>query len=169
MTTDPSAHDAGLCQACGCCCDGTFFARCRLEPAEVDLARRTGLRLAEDAESAMSLQPCVRHGGDHCAIYLDRPIACAIYSCALLERFERGEVSEPEALALIAQIREQASALRVALHADATPLLRACDAFVARTDTADERQAHGELLLRVLTFVHAARKHFGVRAGEVMS
>ena len=54
MTTDPCAHDAGLCRACGCCSDGTFFARGRLEPAEVDLARRTGLRLAADAESAMS-------------------------------------------------------------------------------------------------------------------
>ena len=54
MTTDPCAHDAGLCRACGCCSDGTFFARGRLEPAEVDLARRPGLRLAADAESAMS-------------------------------------------------------------------------------------------------------------------
>jgi hypothetical protein len=150
------------------CCDGTFFGRVRLRAKEARRAPRHTLVLLEDAESCYFDQPCAAHRGSSCAVYAERPSKCASYQCWVLGRLEDGEIGEQEARRIIAETRAEATELRHALGATEGPLLDACDALVARADSPDERRRHGELLLRVVTFIHSIRKHFGIRDAAEM-
>jgi len=64
-----------LCRSCGLCCDGSLFGRVRLEPGEVDSARRRRLHVVANGRSFE--EPCtalVKQGEHHhCSIYADRP------------------------------------------------------------------------------------------------
>lgn len=163
----PTADRAAvLCGACGACCDGTFFVRGVLRSDELARARAQGLEVADDGRHFR--QPCREYRGDRCAIYRRRPAACARYRCRLLGRLEAGEIDLAHGLAVVEGLREAAAEVRDGLGVAGQPLLAACDAFVDRTGLADERRRHGELLLAVTSFVHRARKHFGVRDADCM-
>lgn len=77
-----------LCLACGLCCDGSLFGRARLEPGEVERARKIGLRVLPSGGSFE--QPCSALGeGRACAVYTERPNACRAFVCGLWDEHRR--------------------------------------------------------------------------------
>jgi Fe-S-cluster containining protein len=98
---------ARLCQSCGLCCDGSLFGRVRLEPEEVEPARKMHLRVVESGRAFD--QPCAAletDEGCRCSIYRERPLACRNFACRLYDRHRReGGPLEPR-LASVRRVRE---------------------------------------------------------------
>lgn len=100
-----------LCRSCGLCCDGSLFGRVRLNPDEVEPARRK-LRVLGSGKGFE--QPCIalaRTGSvlDEqrvCAIYDERPLSCRSFACRLYERHRtEGGPLEPR-LAAVRRVRQ---------------------------------------------------------------
>jgi Fe-S-cluster containining protein len=98
-----------LCQSCGLCCDGSLFGRVRLEPGEVEPARRHRLLVVANARSFE--EPCTalvkRDARHHCSIYAERPESCRRFVCALYA----GHVREPGSLDARVAVVRRAKAL----------------------------------------------------------
>ncbi|HEX3770515.1 MAG TPA: YkgJ family cysteine cluster protein [Polyangiaceae bacterium] len=97
---------ATLCRSCGLCCDGSLFGRARLDPDEVEGARRRGLRVV--ASGASFEQPCaalVASPPFACSIYADRPRACGRFTCKLYERHRREGGPLEARLAAVTRVR----------------------------------------------------------------
>lgn len=95
---------AGLCQACGFCCDGSLFQLARLEPHEVEPARQLGLTVLP--ERAAFTQPCACLQGTSCTVYEQRPGTCRRFTCRLYERHRtEGGPLEPR-LEVVARVRQ---------------------------------------------------------------
>lgn len=100
VMTDPGQS---LCVQCGLCCDGTIFERGRIL-AEDDLVHleKNGFILIATAQGTGFVQPCLHHRNGICAVYQQgRPTVCHTFRCALLRRFEAGELAWEEARARI--------------------------------------------------------------------
>jgi hypothetical protein len=91
-----------LCQRCGLCCDGTLFTHVPLHPTEVEPLRALGLpvRKREDGTPLLP-QRCAALDGRRCTAYAARPEGCRRYHCNLFAALAEGEVSLPEALAVV--------------------------------------------------------------------
>ncbi|HYE74813.1 MAG TPA: hypothetical protein VEF04_15850, partial [Blastocatellia bacterium] len=57
-------------------------------------------------EAAYFKQPCPAYQQNCCQVYADRPTNCQKYRCALLRKFDRGEISWDEAQQKIDRVRE---------------------------------------------------------------
>ena len=106
-----------VCTACGLCCDGSLFDRVPLgvdeQVPEVKLAVVTNPRGGKHVP-----QRCAALEGTVCQVYEERPLACRRFECLLLGALREGEVSEPEALKVIARAQQWVIAARVeAKHA----------------------------------------------------
>lgn len=95
-----------LCAACGMCCDGTMFQIVRMQPGEVPAELgKLGLKIrCRDGEYYME-QPCSALREKRCTVYEQRPVRCRLFNCQQLGRVERGETTEPEAMAMIIETR----------------------------------------------------------------
>ena len=91
-----------LCQHCGLCCNGTLFTHVPLKPTEVEPLRALGLpvKAREDGTSILP-QACAALDGRRCTAYAARPEGCRRYHCQLFSALGEGEVSLPEALAVV--------------------------------------------------------------------
>src|SRR5262245_22448053 len=69
--------EAELCKECGLCCDGTFYGTVAVAEAERERALRVGLRVVDEDGALRMPQPCSALRGHLCAVYEDRPSACA--------------------------------------------------------------------------------------------
>lgn len=100
------ATAARLCAACGMCCDGTMFQIVRMQPGEVPAELgKLGLKIrCRDGEYYME-QPCSALREKRCTVYEQRPVRCRLFNCQQLGRVERGETTEPEAMAMIIETR----------------------------------------------------------------
>lgn len=91
-----------LCQHCGLCCDGTLFTHVPLRSTEVEPLRALGLPVKEREDGTPILpQPCAALNGRCCTAYAERPEGCRRYHCQLFSALSEGEVSLPEALAVV--------------------------------------------------------------------
>lgn len=91
-----------LCQRCGLCCDGTLFTHVPLRPTEVAPLRALGLPVGEREDGKPFLpQRCAALDGRRCTAYAERPEGCRRYHCQLFSALAEGEVSLPEALAVV--------------------------------------------------------------------
>lgn len=107
MPTEAREAELGaLCRACGACCDGSIFQRVSLEPGEVSLARRHGLRVVERGGAFEQPCPAFRGSVEGCGIYAERPRACHRFRCRLYERHRREGGPLEERLAVVARMRE---------------------------------------------------------------
>ena len=154
-----------LCGACGLCCDGSLFGRVPLAPDEATPSRRLRLRVLPDgrafAQPCTALVPGVARPDARaaaaapleplrvCAIYEERPRACAAFACRLYARYRHeGGPLEPR-LAAVRRVRELVSLLDAAgvspadFDGDATAI-RARGA-----EGASLEQAFGELSRRL--------------------
>lgn len=101
-----------LCRACGLCCDGTFFGSVVIEHAEADRLERIRLPLFQDGEELGMEQPCSALHDDQCAVYADRPSACAEYECELRKRVDAGARTLEQAQAHVITFRALLMTLR---------------------------------------------------------
>lgn len=97
-----------LCLACGLCCDGTVYPHAVAREDEVPRAVGLGFTAirAEDGSPAYAL-PCHYLEGRACTRYREwRPSVCSDYFCRVQARAGSGEISETEALGLIAKAQD---------------------------------------------------------------
>ena len=91
------------------CCNGVLFKDVELQSGD-DAAQLRALGLSIRAEKFP--QPCVALDGCRCRIYLDRPLRCRQFECALLQSVQSGEMEVPAALRVIRLARERAGKVR---------------------------------------------------------
>lgn len=118
--TEPLSLASRLCLACGLCCDGTVYPHAVAREDEVAQATELGFTAirTEDGYSAFRL-PCHYLEGRACTRYRDwRPSVCGDYFCRVQARAGSGEITEDEALALIANAQDLRDAMAAQLPND---------------------------------------------------
>ena len=106
METEDSPG-AVLCKACGLCCSGHLFVWVKLRPGELDAAEEFGLKVHRSDPAHRGFdQPCPLWNG-LCTIYQSSnyPHTCRAYKCTLLKELAAEQVSLPDALARMEQVR----------------------------------------------------------------
>ena len=99
---DTIAVDDGPCAGCGLCCDGTLYSFARAEDDEKEGLAAIGLSLTEHEGKSYFRLPCTKVSCGRCTIYEDRFTICRSFSCALLKRYEAGEIGPIEARETVA-------------------------------------------------------------------
>lgn len=91
---------------CGLCCDGSIFEDVELKDLhEADSMEILGLEIEEEEGKHLLLQPCNALSGTQCSLYPHRPECCRTFECHLLNRLKTGEITKPQALTMIQNIR----------------------------------------------------------------
>ena len=93
-----------ICVNCGMCCDGTLYLHAVLDPGERgNLPEKIEERSYTLAGKDYFLLPCLYFEGK-CTIYdLQRAKVCGSYRCQLLKDIAEGNVSQTEALDIVAE------------------------------------------------------------------
>ncbi len=112
-----AAAASRLCAACGMCCDGTMFQIVRMQPGDNPAALgRLGLKVrCRDGEYYME-QPCSALREHGCTVYSQRPARCRLFNCQQLQRLEKSETTEPEAMAMIIETRALVAQVRTLIE-----------------------------------------------------
>jgi uncharacterized protein len=103
---------------CGLCCDGTFYGSVVVAGDERERLGRIGLRVIQHERTSgtsgtLSMpQPCAALRGCLCAVYGDRPGACAAYECLLRKSVASGAQSLDDARAKVAEMRRLLATIR---------------------------------------------------------
>lgn len=125
-----------LCLTCGMCCDGTLFNVAAVTPEEA--ARLEG-RVNLTENRLRIRQPCPALNGDNtCAVYAERPHACRHFRCTVLQRLDRGELSEREAHDAIAEVLERRRVVAELVSAPRPQLAQGLAEERVRAGTASE-------------------------------
>lgn len=116
MTSETAAAASRLCLSCGLCCDGTLFQIVRMQPEDSpDALAALGLRMRHRGGDFWMEQPCAALKRLCCTVYDQRPVRCRKFHCQQLARLANGELSEADALVLIADTRRLADRVRLLL------------------------------------------------------
>lgn len=99
----PGASD--LCVNCGLCCNGVLYSTVEVEPEEVTRLKAAGHAVDQIGKRLQFHQPCHHNDDGRCIIYATRYITCRTFRCALLKRFDAGEVELSKALEAVAQAK----------------------------------------------------------------
>jgi Fe-S-cluster containining protein len=112
--TDAAAvtDDTGPCVGCGLCCDGTLYDRAKVAPGEEPTLEALGLQLETVGERTYFLQPCRFQSCGRCTNYADRWTICRSFRCALLRRYQAGEIGLEEARATVKTALQLRDAVR---------------------------------------------------------
>jgi len=95
-----------LCLACGICCEGVLHNHAVAAPEELERIARLGIGLHEKREYPAFALPCPCHVDRCCTVYDQRPKACGVYKCSLLQAAQEGKRSFSEAHRIVEQVRE---------------------------------------------------------------
>jgi uncharacterized protein len=165
--TDPVAV---LCPTCALCCNGVLFADVRLQPGDdAERLAAIGVQLRRRAGVVRFQQPCSCLEGKRCRIYSERPARCRTFECRLLQRAQKGEVTERTALKSIRQARRRADKVRRILRElgdldETVPLNRRYQRMLRQPIdlSADEHsiELRGELMRAVTELVHTLEQDF---------
>ncbi len=153
---------AGLCVACGLCCDGTLFNRAKTSPAEAPRVRSFGVEVY--ASETHFVLPCPRLDGTACTIYAERFTVCRTFRCALLKKVESGEVDRSRADALVAEAKRLrgAATARYSAAGNATArgqrILETAD-WASRADPVD-RAGAAQTYLALAALERFVQNHF---------
>ena len=158
-----------LCVSCGLCCDGTLYGSVAVEEGEAPRLQRMGLTVvAGDGQTTMP-QPCGALRGCLCAVYADRPSACARYECALRKDVRAGARGLAEGLAAVARVRALLGAVREDLGLDPAASVWASIVALDAPRTAEEEQAwaraHAGAISAVVELVTLVRGVFDAGFG----
>lgn len=107
-----------LCTRCGLCCHGVLHEWGELEDAEVERVRSAGVGLERIRDRLVFSLPCSRVEGTVCTVYEHRPDACRGYRCALLRRYEDGEIALGDAVQLVGQAHALLDGVKSRLQAE---------------------------------------------------
>lgn len=171
--TDRTPCGSALCLACGLCCTGVLHRLVTVDPEHVELVSALGLTVetVDDHEFAFR-QPCPLYQGDRCSAYPHHPPSCQGYRCALLRKYEGGEVTLEDGTAIARAAKEllagggepgadgyseEGLRLEVAKRWDREHGLQGTDA---------QRQAGAELALRAVALDVLLEKHFRLPDNE---
>lgn len=105
-------EDTAPCVGCGLCCDGTLYDRAKVAPGEEATLEALGLQLEAIGERTYFRQPCRFQSCGCCTNYADRWTVCRSFRCALLRRYQAGEIGLDEAKATITTALELIDAVR---------------------------------------------------------
>lgn len=149
-----SDEDTALCVGCGLCCDGTLYSRVRAEVEEEARLEKLGHQLTSVEGSRYFLLPCQHHESGRCSIYQERFAKCRSFECALLRRYEAGELDLAEARTKIRTAKELLARIKVIAPADLSQKSRAdyrarLESDLARTD-GDDGEAVARQLVQVI-------------------
>ena len=111
-----SQSEGDLCLTCGLCCSGALFDHGDLQAGEIAPLVALGARLCPGETPRLAF-PCALLSGKACTAYDHRPAVCSNYRCELLIRRERGLIDNSEALQLIQQALDLATAVEAQLPA----------------------------------------------------
>ena len=107
---------AGICLACGLCCNGVIFADVKLQPGDnAGRLRSGGLPVSKPSSGRGTprfTQPCAAYDGCRCRVYADRPQYCRHFECVLLKSVTAGRTQPAEALRIIGTARSRAEKVR---------------------------------------------------------
>ena len=119
---EADADADALCTQCGLCCDGTFYGSVVIAESETARVERVGLRIVRDEQGrgTTMAQPCSALRGCLCAVYAERPTACAAYQCSLRKAVGAGERTLGEATADVKTMRELLATIRAAFECPET-------------------------------------------------
>lgn len=104
-TPSQLAGDAELCVGCGLCCDGTLYSRARAEAEEEARLQELGHELTSIDGARYFPLPCLHHDSGRCTVYETRFVKCRSFRCALLQRYDAGELSLSEARTKIETVK----------------------------------------------------------------
>jgi len=105
-----------LCTACGMCCNGVLFEIVRLQPQDsVKELEKLGMQINRRKTEPYFKQPCRMLDGCHCTVYEQRPTRCRRFECLQLKLLAVGEITEAEAAAKIAEVREMVQRIQILL------------------------------------------------------
>lgn len=114
---------SSLCSHCGLCCDGTLYARAKMEPFERERMEQLGLKPG-DTEPPFFPLPCPRLSGTCCTIYERRFTICRSFRCTLLSKYLANEVTLEEAQGRVATAKNLLAKITEVNAAAATVLPR---------------------------------------------
>ena len=166
---DRKRDSSALCLACGLCCNGVLHSQVSVEPEHVPLVSTLGLTIEEfDDHSVGFRQPCVLYQQDRCSAYPHHPPACKAYRCALLRKYEDGDVTLEDALAIVHQVKELLTGDVDHRHptGDFSPdslrreLVRSWDSEHGLLGSGALREANAALVLRAVTVDVLLQRHF---------
>lgn len=156
-----AALGSALCTDCGLCCTGALHNFAVLEPEEVDYARRIGLTLRSEGKPGFTL-PCPKLRGSRCSIYVDRPMVCDRYKCALLKRLEAGSIDFEAAAATVVGAKQLFNQVQSVLPEGMTiPMVRSiCDASSTTSVETSDRTSQMRLKLALTALTLFLDRHF---------
>lgn len=85
------------------CCNGTLYGRARVAEGEEPRILGDGQELLTDKDKNYFRLPCKFESCGRCTIYETRYEVCRTFTCALLRRYEAGEVTLDEAKRTVAE------------------------------------------------------------------
>lgn len=99
--------EQSLCLSCGICCDGTIFGKVPLQPEdELPPLQSAGIAIETKGDKKFFKLGCAAHRQNCCQVYHHRPANCRKYRCALLKKYESGDVSREDAQQKVERARE---------------------------------------------------------------
>lgn len=149
----PGPDGSALCASCGLCCDGTLYTQARAEKDEMERMTAFGLELFEAKGGDRFRQPCPALDGACCTIYEQRFAICRSFRCALLRRFQAGEVPLDEALRSVATAHEMLDRLEARAPGNRTLRARrqlAAEARKAMTEPGEGRAEAGQAYVELV-------------------
>lgn len=164
------APASALCLGCGLCCNGVLYTHALLESHEVEPAIRAGLNVIQDEGGRRFTQPCACNDAGPCAIYADRPAACASYQCALLKGYLSGEASLEQCAAKVSRVKQLVASITARLpEAEPTAALwprltRHLEADADQPGPLSRR--NGELLMDVAALTLLCKRDFDPKLGN---
>ncbi len=152
-----------LCQACGLCCDGTFFTFTSFS----DLENEDGQTM-EGGKSNSQPQPCAYHqceGG--CSIYASRPSVCRTFRCLLLKGVSKEQMTLDAAIEIVSQAKRHRRELETAMKRKASflkplPLNTKFHLIYSRGKAPDGEclREHADAFLLYGTLKRLVQRHF---------
>lgn len=111
--TDTDESGSSLCAGCGMCCDGTFLDRGVILPDKetMPLSFYKNEYAEYDGQLCFKI-PCPHYEGQGCPIYESRFAVCRLYSCNLLQKLDKGEISLAEGKQTVAAAKALVAAVK---------------------------------------------------------
>jgi Fe-S-cluster containining protein len=157
------------------CCNGALHGSVTVRPEHVRLVRDLGLTIEKtDGHKFGFRQPCPLYQKDRCSAYPHHPPTCQEYRCALLQKYEDGEVTLEDSLTITATAKEllAGGAERLTVRAAASgeslrfELAQSWDGEHGLRGSGALRQANAEVVLRAAALDVHLKKHFRLPKNE---
>jgi Fe-S-cluster containining protein len=158
------APSSPVCEECGLCCNGSFFAQFTLEPEEVGRINKIGLPIVDHDGRKVIKLGCTRYTGTGCGIYEDRPKVCALYRCRLLNDVDDGTVTRDEASMKIARLKALAQKLKAWLPVGTADesLFHASKGLGEGDADVAWRHENADVVMDMALFLRLSHRDFGV-------